>query len=92
MRRYSYEKRMQKLIMTQEKGDILFIPPWWLHEPMVKKTAKNIGFNSHYYGIRGQVTLEVAHLFRNNPSFFYSSVKQIRPQLFEKKTRKNIDD
>ena len=92
MRRYSYEKRMPKLIMTQEKGDILFIPPWWLHEPMVKKTAKNIGFNLHYYGIRGQVTLEVAHLFRNNPSFFYSSVKQIRPQLFEKKTRKNIDD
>jgi len=85
------EPNVPKVIVKQEKGDILFIPPWWLHETMVKKTAKNIGFNLHY-GIRGQVTLEVAHLFRNNPSFFYSSVKQIRPQLSEKKTRRNIDD
>ena len=54
---------------------------------MVKKTAKNIGFNLHF-GVRGQVTLEVANLFRSyHPSFFYSSVRKIKSELFEKKAR-----
>lgn len=80
------EPNVPHLIVKQEKGDILFIPPWWLHETMVKKTAKNIGFNLHY-GIRGQVTMEAAHLLRNNPSFFYSSVKQIKPEEFLEESR-----
>lgn len=75
------EPNVPHLIVKQEKGDILFIPPWWLQETMVKKTAKNIGFNLHY-GIRGQVTLELAHLFRNNPSFFYSTIKPDQTPAF----------
>ena len=80
------EPNVPRLVVKQEKGDILYVPPWWLHETMVKKTAKNIGFNLHF-GVRGQVVMEMANLFRNDPSFFYSSVKQITPELVEKKKR-----
>lgn len=80
------EPNVPRLVVKQEKGDILFVPPWWLHETMVKKTAKNIGFNLHY-GVRGHVVMEMANLFRSDPTFFYSSVKQIKPELFEKKKR-----
>ena len=80
------EPNVPRLVVTQEKGDILFVPPWWLHETMVKRKAKNIGFNLHF-GVRGQLSMEVANLFRFDPSFFYSWVKQIKPELFEKKTR-----
>ena len=81
------EPNVPRLIVKQEKGDILFVPPWWLHEVMVMKTVKNIGLNLHF-GVRGQLTMELAHLFRShNPSLFYSSVKKLEPELFKKKTR-----
>ena len=83
------EPSVPRLIVKQEKGDILFVPPWWLHETMIKKTAKNIGFNLHF-GVRGQLSMELANLFSFDPSFFYSWVKQIKPELFEKNERLGI--
>mmetsp|Transcript_24873 Transcript_24873/g.42605 ORF Transcript_24873/g.42605 Transcript_24873/m.42605 type:complete len:182 (+) Transcript_24873:2-547(+) len=79
-----------RVMVKQEKGDILYVPPWWLHETMVKKTAKNIGFNIHF-GVKGQIVMEITNFFffRSDPSFFYSKVKQIKPEVYEKTVYEN---
>ena len=77
--------KVPKIIVHQEKGDILFIPPWWIHETLVRKMKKNIGFNLHF-GVRGQVLFEVVnivHRFLGDASFFYNKVIQMEPDNCE---------
>lgn len=71
------EPDVPRLMVTQEKGDILYIPPWWLHETMVKKTTKGIGFNIHF-GVKGQLVMEIVNLFRFDPTFFYSKLMLVK--------------
>lgn len=75
------DENVPRIVVKQEKGDILYVPPWWIHETVVKKTAKNLGFNLHY-GVRGQAVMELVNLALRfgYPSFFYSNVKQIKPE------------
>jgi hypothetical protein len=64
--------------VRQEKGDILYVPPWWLHETKVRPGKKNVGFNIHF-GVPGQLTVhaaDFANLVLGNPSFFYTHVRQ----------------
>ena len=73
-----------RIIVKQEKGDILYVPPWWIHETLVRKKKKNIGFNIHF-GVRGQILMELlnaAHKLLDDPAFFYNKVKQIEPSEF----------
>ena len=36
-----------RVVITQERGDILYIPSWWIHKTSAKPTAKNFGINLH---------------------------------------------
>ena len=77
-------KEVPRIIVKQEKGDILYVPPWWIHETLVRKKKKNIGFNIHF-GVRGQILMEIlnaAHKLLDDPAFFYNKVKQIEPSEF----------
>ena len=76
-------KRVPKLIIKQQKGDVLFIPPWWIHETVVRKLKKNLGFNIHF-GLRGQILFEIvniAHSLFGDTTFFYGQVKAIETEL-----------
>lgn len=39
----------QKVLLDQEPGDILFVPPWWIHRTTqnFKKASKNFNINFH---------------------------------------------
>eukprot|EP00550_Attheya_septentrionalis_P004184 CAMPEP_0198299498 /NCGR_PEP_ID=MMETSP1449-20131203/44987_1 /TAXON_ID=420275 /ORGANISM="Attheya septentrionalis, Strain CCMP2084" /LENGTH=347 /DNA_ID=CAMNT_0044001073 /DNA_START=260 /DNA_END=1303 /DNA_ORIENTATION=- len=69
-----------RLTIKQEKGDVLYVPPWWLHETNVPKGKKNTGFNIHF-GIKRQITFHIADLVNHwfgDATFFYSSVPTVQ--------------
>eukprot|EP00549_Striatella_unipunctata_P001702 CAMPEP_0118677160 /NCGR_PEP_ID=MMETSP0800-20121206/2465_1 /TAXON_ID=210618 ORGANISM="Striatella unipunctata, Strain CCMP2910" /NCGR_SAMPLE_ID=MMETSP0800 /ASSEMBLY_ACC=CAM_ASM_000638 /LENGTH=313 /DNA_ID=CAMNT_0006572787 /DNA_START=26 /DNA_END=967 /DNA_ORIENTATION=+ len=66
--------KVHKLTVKQEKGDILFVPSWWIHETEIGKKTKNRGFNIHF-GVARQITFGAADLALRvfgNTQFFYS--------------------
>jgi hypothetical protein len=70
------KKATHRIIVQQNKGDIIFVPPWWIHETQVGTLKKNLGFNIHF-GVRGQITMELmdmANLILGDPSLVYSLV------------------
>lgn len=36
-----------RVIIKQERGDILYIPPWWVHQTRLSEDNHNAGFNIH---------------------------------------------
>ena len=62
-----------RLEITQRRGDVLFVPPWWIHETRVKSGTKNFGVNIHWMS-RGQILGYAASLHRilGNPAWFFS--------------------
>lgn len=62
-----------RLTVTQERGDVLFIPPWWIHETKVQDGAKNLGFNIHWlskYQMFGAASWLIADVV-GDTSWFY---------------------
>ncbi|KAH8070717.1 aspartic-type endopeptidase [Aureococcus anophagefferens] len=47
-----------RLEITQRRGDVLFVPPWWIHETRVAPGTKNFGMNIHWMS-KGQVLAEL---------------------------------
>lgn len=62
-----------RLEVTQRRGDVLFVPPWWIHETRVAPGTKNFGMNLHWMS-RGQVLgyLASLHSVLGNPAWFFS--------------------
>jgi len=34
--------------VRQDRGDILFLPPWWIHKTLIRSDRKNLGVNIHW--------------------------------------------
>jgi len=69
------KKKVHKLIVKQEKGDILYVPAWWMHHTKVEKTNKAIGLNFHF-GVSRQIMFAILELgirVFDNPSLFFSN-------------------
>lgn len=66
-----------RLEIVQKRGDVLFVPPWWIHQTQVKPGTKNLGVNIHWMS-RGQVLGYGANLFRvamGDTAWFYKGLK-----------------
>ena len=70
------EKRdTPRVVITQERGDILYVPSWWLHKTKAKPSAKSFGVNMHCMP-EGSVLGSVAHIFMRvlgDTTWFYST-------------------
>ena len=63
-----------RLEVTQRRGDVLFVPPWWIHETRVAPGTKNFGMNIHWMS-KGQVLGWAAslHQILGNPAWFFGT-------------------
>ena len=63
-----------RLEITQRRGDVLFVPPWWIHETRVAPGTKNFGMNIHWMS-KGQVLGWAARLHHilGNPFWFFGT-------------------
>ena len=63
-----------RLEITQRRGDVLFVPPWWIHETRVAPGTKNFGMNIHWMS-KGQVLGWAAslHQILGNPAWFFGT-------------------
>mmetsp|Transcript_28546 Transcript_28546/g.77351 ORF Transcript_28546/g.77351 Transcript_28546/m.77351 type:complete len:319 (-) Transcript_28546:19-975(-) len=52
-----------RVVIKQEKGDVLYIPPWWIHTTRLSGERKNLGFNIHMLS-RGQFLGVAAGFFQ----------------------------
>ena len=62
--------RAPRVKVTQRRGDVLFIPPWWIHETKVRPGRKNVGVNVHFLS-RGQILGYPASLMPS--TWFYNN-------------------
>lgn len=68
---------------VQRPGDVLVLPPWWLHSTRILETTnetviRSLGYNQHFArktSIIGQLTFLLETLF--GPSAFYEAVSPI---------------
>ena len=58
--------------LTQRPGDILYLPSWWMHQPIVQSGEKNLAMNIHF-SKQGRLLFHLSDLFtRTFPSFRYT--------------------
>lgn len=63
-----------RIEVLQRRGDVLFVPPWWIHETKVRTGRKNVGVNIHWLAQRqllGHAAALHARLL-GNTEWFYS--------------------
>mmetsp|Transcript_24156 Transcript_24156/g.72476 ORF Transcript_24156/g.72476 Transcript_24156/m.72476 type:complete len:249 (+) Transcript_24156:53-799(+) len=63
-----------RIAVTQKRGDILYVPPWWLHETKVVPGAKNVGVNVHWMAPDQVAGIAISLFARimGNPQWWYS--------------------